>query len=164
LLTLGWQYLVKLPFPLTPQFKSMLQAGVGTRDLDVRWVSSISWYFLTLFGLQPVYNFILGSNQGLFLSSSSLLASPHSMLLIHPRPIPRTSESFPPFFVLYALFKHTRNKPRSLHNLTPYLLSSRSPSGRTNGSNEPAATRLWPRAGSRQTIQERGRKPRGLRT
>lgn len=52
---------VKLPFPLTPQFKSMLQSGVGTRDLDVRWVSSLSWYFLTLFGLQPVYNFILGS-------------------------------------------------------------------------------------------------------
>ncbi|KAK3655709.1 hypothetical protein LTR56_003358 [Elasticomyces elasticus] len=43
-------------------FKQMLQAGVGTRDLDVRWVSSLSWYFLTLFGLQPVYNFILGSN------------------------------------------------------------------------------------------------------
>ncbi|KAF2634271.1 transmembrane protein [Massarina eburnea CBS 473.64] len=53
---------LKLPFPLTPQFKSMLQSGVGTRDLDVRWVSSLSWYFLTLFGLQPVYNFILGSN------------------------------------------------------------------------------------------------------
>lgn len=44
----------------------MLQAGVGTRDLDVRWVSSLSWYFLTLFGLQPVYNFILGSNNGMF--------------------------------------------------------------------------------------------------
>lgn len=55
-------FTVKLPFPLTPQFKQMLQAGVGTQDLDVRWVSSLSWYFLTLFGLQPVYNFILGSN------------------------------------------------------------------------------------------------------
>lgn len=42
----------------------MLQSGVGTRDLDVRWVSSLSWYFLTLFGLQPVYNFILGNNNG----------------------------------------------------------------------------------------------------
>lgn len=55
-------FTVKLPFPLTPQFKSMLQSGVGTRDLDVRWVSSLSWYFLTLFGLQPVYNFILGTS------------------------------------------------------------------------------------------------------
>jgi hypothetical protein len=53
---------VKLPFPLTPQFKAMLQSGVGTRDMDVRWVSSISWYFLTLFGLQPIYSFILGSD------------------------------------------------------------------------------------------------------
>lgn len=60
---------MKLPFPLTPQFKAMLQSGVGTRDLDVRWVSSLSWYFLTLFGLQPVYNFILGSNNGRFLHS-----------------------------------------------------------------------------------------------
>lgn len=65
---------MKLPFPLTPQFKSMLQSGVGTRDLDVRWVSSLSWYFLTLFGLQPVYNFILGSDncEWLFGTSSWL--------------------------------------------------------------------------------------------
>lgn len=54
--------LVKLPFPLTIQFKSMLQSGVMTRDLDVRWVSSLSWYFLNLFGLQPVFGFILGSD------------------------------------------------------------------------------------------------------
>jgi hypothetical protein len=76
-LIMGWinaffsgYVIMKLPFPLTPQFKSMLQSGVGTRDLDVRWVSSLSWYFLTLFGLQPVYNFILGSNNGTFLCCS----------------------------------------------------------------------------------------------
>lgn len=40
----------------------MLQSGVMTRDLDVRWVSSLSWYFLNLFGLQPVFGFILGSD------------------------------------------------------------------------------------------------------
>lgn len=53
---------VKLPFPLTIRFKSMLQSGVQTRDLDVRWVSSLSWYFLNLFGLQPIFGFILGKD------------------------------------------------------------------------------------------------------
>jgi hypothetical protein len=57
---------VKLPFPLTIRFKSMLQSGVMTRDLDVRWVSSLSWYFLNLMGLQSVFGFILGSDNGEF--------------------------------------------------------------------------------------------------
>ena len=54
--------ILKLPFPLTIRFKSMLQAGVMTRDMDVRWVSSLSWYFLCLFGLQSVFIFVLGSD------------------------------------------------------------------------------------------------------
>lgn len=54
--------ILKLPFPLTIRFKQMLQAGVMTRDLDVRWVSSLSWYFLCLFGLQSVFIFILGND------------------------------------------------------------------------------------------------------
>lgn len=53
---------MKLPFPLTVKFKSMLQAGVATKDMDPRWMSSISWYFLCFFGLQPVFNFLLGSD------------------------------------------------------------------------------------------------------
>ena len=54
--------ILRLPFPLTIRFKSMLQSGVMTRDLDVRWVSSLSWYFLCLFGLQGVFIFILGND------------------------------------------------------------------------------------------------------
>jgi hypothetical protein len=42
----------------------MLQSGVMTRDLDVQWVSSLSWYFLNLMGLQSVFGFILGSDNG----------------------------------------------------------------------------------------------------
>ncbi|RMZ87035.1 hypothetical protein DV736_g5739, partial [Chaetothyriales sp. CBS 134916] len=53
--------ILRLPFPLTIRFKSMLQSGIMTRDLDVRWVSSLSWYFLCLFGLQGVFIFILGN-------------------------------------------------------------------------------------------------------
>ncbi|KAL8982850.1 MAG: hypothetical protein Q9177_005150, partial [Variospora cf. flavescens] len=68
-LIMGWinaffagYVIMKLPFPLTLRFKSMLQSGVATRDLDVRWVSSLSWYFLNLFGLQSVFIFILGND------------------------------------------------------------------------------------------------------
>jgi hypothetical protein len=53
---------VKLPFPLTLGFKSMLQRGIETPDMDVRWVSSLSWYFLNFFGLNGLYRLILGSD------------------------------------------------------------------------------------------------------
>lgn len=52
---------MKLPFPLTNGFKSMLQNGIQTPDLNVRYVSSISWYFVNLFGLKPVYSLLMGS-------------------------------------------------------------------------------------------------------
>ncbi len=53
---------MKLPFAITPKFKQMLQSGVMTSDLDARWVSSISLYFICLFGLQAVFNYLLGSD------------------------------------------------------------------------------------------------------
>ena len=53
-----------MPFPLTIKFKSMLQAGVATKDMDPQWMSSISWYVLCIFGLQSVFNYLLGSDNG----------------------------------------------------------------------------------------------------
>jgi ER membrane protein complex subunit 3 len=55
---------VKLPFPLTLGFKSMLQRGIETPDMDVRWVSSLSWYFMNFFGLNGLYRILLGSDNG----------------------------------------------------------------------------------------------------
>lgn len=54
--------IMKLPFPLTEGFKSMLQSGVATPDLNPRYVSSISWYFVNLFGLRPVYSLLMGND------------------------------------------------------------------------------------------------------
>ncbi len=53
---------VKLPFPLTLGFKPMMQRGISTPDMDTRWVSSLSWYFLNFFGLNGVYRLLLGND------------------------------------------------------------------------------------------------------
>lgn len=42
----------------------MLQAGVATKEMDPQWMSSISWYVLCIFGLQPVINYLAGSDEG----------------------------------------------------------------------------------------------------
>lgn len=57
---------VRLPFPLTIRFKQMLQTGVATKDLDVRWVSAVSWYVLNLIGLKSVFALLLGNNNSKF--------------------------------------------------------------------------------------------------
>ncbi|KAH7105483.1 transmembrane protein [Auriculariales sp. MPI-PUGE-AT-0066] len=70
--------LIKLPFPLTTGFKSMLQRGVDAQDMDVRWVSSLSWYILNLFGLNGVYRLLLGGENAAD-SAQSMAQSPFGM-------------------------------------------------------------------------------------
>lgn len=55
----------KVPFPLTLLFKRMLQRGLQVSQLNAMWISSVSWYFLCVFGLQSVYNLILSTNSNI---------------------------------------------------------------------------------------------------
>jgi len=48
----------KVPFPLTQKFRGMLQNGVSVLGLDVKYVSSLSLYFLSVFGFSPIYQMI----------------------------------------------------------------------------------------------------------
>jgi len=54
--------LAKVPFPLTQKFRTMLQRGVEIVNLDVRYVSSTSLYFLVLFGLNGLITFLFSKD------------------------------------------------------------------------------------------------------
>jgi hypothetical protein len=56
--------LVKVPFSLTDRFKSMLQKDVNLTTLDASYVSSVSWYFLVMFGLNSLFQVIMGDDTG----------------------------------------------------------------------------------------------------
>ena len=51
----------KIPFPLTPSFKGMLQRGLNLQTLDTAYVTSMSWYFLVTFGMRGLYSIVLGA-------------------------------------------------------------------------------------------------------
>jgi hypothetical protein len=53
----------KVPFPLTQTFRGMLQSGVSVIGLDVKFVSSLSLYFLSFLGFNSIYQMIFTGKQ-----------------------------------------------------------------------------------------------------
>ena len=60
--TFGGILLAKVPFMLTTQFKAITQNGVDMENLNVQYISGISFYFLILFGLGQIYSLFLKDN------------------------------------------------------------------------------------------------------
>ena len=86
MLMMGWVsfffsgfVLVRLPFPLTDRFKSMLQRGIFLSSLNVSYVSSLSWFFINLFGLRGVFALVLGADNGAVDNPDAMMAAQMSM-------------------------------------------------------------------------------------
>lgn len=73
--------LLKLPFGLTQKFRSMLQQGLNLPDLDVSYVSAISWCFILVFGLNSILqHFDGGDNFSMLKEQEALMKAPMGMM------------------------------------------------------------------------------------
>jgi hypothetical protein len=73
----------KVPFPLSPRFRLMLQRGIDLATLDVRYFTSLSYYILLLFGLRGVFMLVFRCGVGPWhtdhLHSSSIITCQRSI-------------------------------------------------------------------------------------
>lgn len=48
----------KVAFPLTQQFREMLQKGIDVHNIDVKYISSLSLYFLSFMGIDKFFSLV----------------------------------------------------------------------------------------------------------
>jgi hypothetical protein len=69
--------LLKLPFGLTQKFRSMLQQGINLPDLDVSYVSAISWCLILVFGLNSILQYFDGGeNYSMLKEQEQMMKAP----------------------------------------------------------------------------------------
>lgn len=69
--------LLKLPFGLTQKFRSMLQQGLSIPDLDLSYVSAVSWCFMLVFGLNSIMqHFDGGDDYSMFKEQEKMMTAP----------------------------------------------------------------------------------------
>ncbi len=57
--TFGGILLAKVPFNLSQQFKTITQSGIEMENLNVQYISGISFYFFIMFGLGQLYSMFI---------------------------------------------------------------------------------------------------------
>ena len=68
----------QVPFPLGHKFKQMLQQGLQVHALDPTYVSSMSWAFLLIYGLNGVLGLLLQDSKSI--EEMELMASGAGMM------------------------------------------------------------------------------------
>jgi len=72
--------IAQVPFPLGQKFKAITQQGLNLLALDPSYVSSMSWCFLLIFGLQGMMSLILSDQEGLDEMNAAMMGPQAQMM------------------------------------------------------------------------------------
>ncbi|MCQ2816759.1 MAG: TMCO1/EMC3 family protein [archaeon] len=73
--------LLKLPFGLTQKFRGMMQQGLNLPDVDVSYVSAISWCLILVFGLNDILQqFDGGEEYSMLAQQEQMFKAPMQMM------------------------------------------------------------------------------------
>ncbi len=66
----------KVAFPLTQKFRELLQRGISIDNIDVKYISSLSLYFLVFMGIDKIFKIFLREDRKVNLQSMPMTATP----------------------------------------------------------------------------------------